>query len=82
MSEIFVWPEVASLSLTGSYMNNKIPGGDSENLALSGNISIHLARFIHFGNFILSIRGDYSKAKMPGFSDSIFTSLLQLDFQF
>jgi hypothetical protein len=81
-SEIFVWPEVAALSLTGSYMNNKFPGGDSENLTLSGNISIHLNRFTNFGNFILSIRGDYAESKMPGFSDSIFTSLLQLDFQF
>lgn len=81
-SEIFVWPQVVSLTLTGSYMNNKIPGGDSENLALSGNINFHLNRFLNFGNFILSIRGDYSEAKMPGFSDSTFTSLLQLDFQF
>jgi hypothetical protein len=81
-SEIYVWPQVISFTLTGSYMNNKIPGGDSENLALSGNINIHLNRFLNFGNFILSIRGDYSKATMPGYSDSTFTSLLQLDFQF
>jgi hypothetical protein len=81
-SEIFVWPQVISLTLTGSYMNSKIPGGDSKNLSLSGNFNIHLNKFINFGNFILSIRGDYSEAKMPGFSDSIFTSLLQLDFQF
>jgi hypothetical protein len=81
-SEIYVWPEVASLSITGSYMNNNTPGGDSENLALSVNARFHLNKFIHFGNFTLNIRGDYTKANMPGFSDSIFTSLLQLDFQF
>jgi hypothetical protein len=81
-SEIFAWPEVVSLTLTGSYMNSKIPEGDSENLSISGNINFHMDKFLNFGNIVLSVRGDYSKAKMPGFSDSIFTSLLQLDFQF
>lgn len=82
-AEISFIPQVFTSSLSGSYTRNDMgPGTISTNFTVSGNLNLYTQSFIHFGNFILSLRGNYTHMKMPGFKNSYHSIQLQMDFLF
>ena len=81
--EIAFWPRVMSVSLTGSYLRTESAvQGNSDNVNAGTNLNLYLDRLIKVGTAIVSLKGNYTKTKMPGFSDSFFTALVQCDFSF
>jgi hypothetical protein len=81
--EIAFWPRVMSVSLTGSYMRaESAVQGNSDNLNAGTNLNLYLDRLIKVGTAIVSLKGNYTTTRMPGFSDSFFTALVQCDFSF
>ena len=81
--EIAFWPQVLSVSLTGSFMRTESAVlGNSENINAGTNLNLYLDKLIKVGTAVVSLKGNYTTTKMMGFSDSFFTALVQCDFSF
>ncbi len=81
--EVVVWPQAFTVSFTGSFMRTESSvQGNSDNLNSGANLNLYLNKLIKIGTLVFSLKGNYTKAKMPGFSDSFFTAIFQADFSF
>jgi hypothetical protein len=56
--------------------------GVTNTLNLSGMLGLQLKKLIKIGTVTLSVRGNYGRTKMPGFSNTISAILAQCDFSF
>ena len=82
-AEVAIVPEWFSTSLQGGYSRTDSGSmGVSDALNLSGMLSLQLKKIIKAGTTILSVRGNYGRTKMPGFSNTVSSILAQCDFSF
>jgi len=81
--EIAFWPQVLTVSLMGSAMRtDSSVQGKSDNLNVGANLNWYLNKLVKIGTVVISLKGNYTTTKMPGFSDSFFTAMVQCDFSF
>ncbi|MFC2169195.1 hypothetical protein ACFLRM_01330 [Acidobacteriota bacterium] len=79
-TEIVFIPELLSTVLSGSFTRTEgASSGLNTALNLSSNVSYYLRKLLKFGDISLSIRGNYSKTEMPGFSNSFYSIMFQCD---
>jgi len=76
-------PEWLSTSFQGGYSRTDGgPAGVCETLQASGLINLHLKKILRIGTTVLSIRGNYGRTKLTGFSSNVTSILAQCDFSF
>ena len=82
-AEITIVPEWFTTSVQGGYSRSDNGSmGVSDALNLSGMLSLQLKKLIKAGTVSLSVRGNYGRTKMTGFSNSVSAILAQCDFSF
>ncbi len=82
-AELTIVPEWFSTSIQGGYSRSDNGSmGVMDTLNLSGLLSVQLKKLIKIGTVSLSVRGNYGRTKMTGFSNTISAILAQCDFAF
>ena len=82
-AELSIVPEWFTTSVQGGYTRaDNGSFGVTETVNLSGLLSVQLRKLIKIGTVALSIRGNYGRTKMPGFSSTLSAVLAQCDFAF
>lgn len=82
-AEVTIVPEWFTTSVQGGYSRSDNGSmGVSDALNLSGMLSLQLKKLIKAGTVCLSVRGNYGRTKMTGFSNSVSAILAQCDFSF
>jgi hypothetical protein len=82
-AELTIVPEWFSTSIQGGYTRSDNGSmGVTNTLNLSGMLGLQLKKLIKIGTVTLSVRGNYGRTKMPGFSNTISAILAQCDFSF
>jgi hypothetical protein len=82
-AEVTIVPEWLSTSFQGGYTRSDNGSmGVSDALNLSGLVSVQLKNLIKAGTVSLSIKGNYGRTKMTGFSNTVSAVLAQCDFSF
>jgi len=81
--EVAFWPQLLSVSFTGSFMRMESAAlGNSDNANAGVNLNLYLDKLIKIGTAVVSFKGNYTTTKMMGLSDSFFTVMVQCDFSF
>ena len=82
-ADVTVVPNWLSTNIQAGYSRSDNGSlGISDTANLTGALNLHLQKLIKVGNVVLSIRGNYGRTKMTGFSNTISSILAQCDFSF
>ena len=82
-AEAAIVPEWFSASVQGGFSRaDNGSMGTMDALNLSGMLSLQLGKLIKAGTVSLSVRGNYGRTKMTGFSNTVSAILAQCDFSF
>jgi len=82
-AEVTIVPEWFAASVQGGYtLSDNGSMGDTNALNFSGMLSLQLGKLIKAGTVALSVRGNYGRTKMTGFSNTVSAILAQCDFSF
>ncbi len=82
-AEVTIVPEWFTTSVQGGYSRSDNGSmGKSDSLNVSGMLSLLLKKLIKAGTVTLSVRGNYGRTKMTGYSNTISAILAQCDFAF
>jgi hypothetical protein len=82
-AELTIVPEWFSTSFQGGYTRSDNGSmGVTDAFNLSGLLSVQLKKLIKLGTVSLSVRGNYGRTKMTGFSNTVSAILAQCDFSF
>jgi hypothetical protein len=82
-AEATIVPEWFTTSLQGGYSRSDNGSmGTTDAFNLSGVLSVLLKKLIKSGTVSLSVRGNFGRTKMTGFSNSVSAILAQCDYSF
>ncbi len=82
-AEVTIVPEWFTTSLQGGYSRSDNGSmGTTDALNVSGMLSLQMKKLIKAGTTTLSLRGNYGRTKMTGYSNTVSAILAQCDFSF
>ncbi len=81
--EVVILPQILSLFFSSSFNRMEVGALDiTKTIEFGGGLNLRLDQLIKIGKLTFTLRGNYSRTKISGISESNSSLLLQMDFSF